>query len=469
MAISVNFDALAATCLDSKGTFKHRTGDRIWLFPFVTNDKSSKNEITCELKDFRGISGEAIRICTGKELPPHFDRESLINKMLTKISTKNQDILEKIIKEVCFGNSNNVFRFSKKTLLYQRVQNPEKTLNNFAEYIAEIFLDNVEIKLDDDEPEIVLYKLLSAAIPELKTVSRKQKNNCYHGIKKIKELFFKDLAFLQQNNHLFINNFDKLLKYYLYFYLTQLVFKLKPCLASRVDASALFYSVDWEQLSESREAYIYGLKLIQEQVKEIFPHAVCLELLNYIDGVSENKFIYSELKEKLNLLSEEETQEMLQAIGNIIEFYMESLKDVKWDVFEEKYQIHYHDVPIFESINKLHKAIEFQFSDSQRSRARDGYGKWLLEFGRQNFGKRRGRLGYTHALTQDYILLFIKLCIGNASGGKIRLSELWNQLECRGIHFDLYSQQEVIIFLDKNNMLEKKSDSGDAQYVTVQG
>jgi len=64
--------------------------------------------------------------------------------------------------------------------------------------------------------------------------------------------------------------------------------------------------------------------------------------------------------------------------------------------------------------------------------------------------------------------LFIKLCIGNAPEGKIRLSELWNQFNLRGIYFDLYSQQEITMFLDKNNMLEKKSDSGDAQYVTLQ-
>lgn len=468
MPISVDLKALTATYVDNKSVFKHKTGEKIWLFPFVTNDKSAKNEIACELKDFRGISGEALRLHTSQELPPRFGQEMIIDNASEKVTTSEKAAFKKIIKQVCFGDSDNIYRFSKKSLLYQQVQNSQKTLNSFAEYIVEVFLENKELDFEENDSEVVLYKLLNAAMPKLKKVPVKRNNNCYLGLGKIRELFANDLAILQKDNHLFINNFDKLLKYYLYFYLTQLVFKLKNKFSAQSEHSALFYSVDWEPLSESREAYTYGLKLIQEQVKEIFPHVVCLELLHHIEGIGERKFVYSELKERINSFSDEEKSDLLQAVKVIYKFYVESLKDVNWDLFERQYKSS-GDTTLLEAVNKLHQAIYFQFSITSRGRASEGYGKWILEFGRQNFGKRRGRLGYTHALTQDYILLFIKLCVGSSSEEKIRLSGLWEQLECRGIHFDLFSKQEIITFLDKNNMLEKKSDSGDAQYVTVQG
>ena len=62
------------------------------------------------------------------------------------------------------------------------------------------------------------------------------------------------------------------------------------------------------------------------------------------------------------------------------------------------------------------------------------------------------------------MLLFLtRLCIGNES--KIRLKTLWDNLKLRGIVFDETSKLEITKLFEKINLIEKKSDSGDAQYI----
>ena len=61
------------------------------------------------------------------------------------------------------------------------------------------------------------------------------------------------------------------------------------------------------------------------------------------------------------------------------------------------------------------------------------------------------------------LLFLVKLCV--AENSKIRLNNLWIELENRGIKFDEVSKTEIIRLFERINLLEKKSDSGDAQYV----
>lgn len=470
MGISFNQETFKKTFLNSKGDFIHKQGRHIRLFPFVTNDHN-KDVILKELKDFSGVAGEAMRLSIGQKLPASFSRDTLINNVLEKVNTDNPRPLEKILKTVCFDTNGNMFRFSKKSLLYQQTQAAQKTLSNFSEYLVDIFLDDVEFCFEEKDSEVVLYKLLSEVTPEL-VESPKRLGCSYRGFKKIKEIFVRDLNTLKENDQLLINNFEKLLKYYLYFYMTQLSFRLEQTFeeTDKCLLMPLFYSMDSEPLSESREAFLYGFKSVQKKIGELFSHAICLELLHCIDGISIKRYTYHELKEYILGLSEGENKELLTAVDDLYLLYTESVTDQRqhWDEFENGYEGLEFQEPVFNSIHKLLEAVKFQFINSSRHRAQDGYGKWLTEFGQHNFGKRRGRLGHTHALSQDYILLFVRLCIGDSKNGKLRLSDLWESLQARGLYFDQYTRYEIISFLDKNNMLEKKSDSGDAQYVAVQ-
>ncbi|CDB75025.1 dnd system-associated protein 1 [Clostridium sp. CAG:265] len=75
---------------------------------------------------------------------------------------------------------------------------------------------------------------------------------------------------------------------------------------------------------------------------------------------------------------------------------------------------------------------------------------------------RGGSYGYMLNMTQEILLMITAICIKE---DKITLKDLFKEYERRGLFLDSYSQVEVIDLLGKLNLIDKKSDSGDAQYV----
>ena len=86
-----------------------------------------------------------------------------------------------------------------------------------------------------------------------------------------------------------------------------------------------------------------------------------------------------------------------------------------------------------------------------------------MRFVQKNFAKRRGQLGYNLNITEDDIILMTKICINNNE--KLKLNKLFEEFELRGLFFDRDSKMKIVQLYEKLNLLEKKSDSGDAQYV----
>ena len=60
------------------------------------------------------------------------------------------------------------------------------------------------------------------------------------------------------------------------------------------------------------------------------------------------------------------------------------------------------------------------------------------------------------------LLTITTLCVKEE---KIKLKDLFERYEERGIYFDNTSKSEVVNLLTKLNYIDKKSDSGEAQYV----
>ena len=86
----------------------------------------------------------------------------------------------------------------------------------------------------------------------------------------------------------------------------------------------------------------------------------------------------------------------------------------------------------------------------------------LEEIAKPYFLKRRGSYGYVLNINRDMLLMLTALCVKD---NKIKLNQLFKEYEKRGIFLDKYSKVEVVDFLTKLNLIDKKSDSGDAQYV----
>ena len=90
--------------------------------------------------------------------------------------------------------------------------------------------------------------------------------------------------------------------------------------------------------------------------------------------------------------------------------------------------------------------------------------KKFIEFVQKNFGKWRGSYGYTVGLTEEDIIMFTQLVLFQHDG-RIQLAKLFEEFKQRGLLFDRESTKMIIDLYERMNSLEKRSDSGDAQYV----
>ncbi len=76
--------------------------------------------------------------------------------------------------------------------------------------------------------------------------------------------------------------------------------------------------------------------------------------------------------------------------------------------------------------------------------------------------RQHGRLGRVFSLSNQTVLMLTAAIVGNH---KMLLKDVFNELQQRGVYFDRLSRERVIRLFERVNVLEKLSDSGDAQYV----
>ena len=116
--------------------------------------------------------------------------------------------------------------------------------------------------------------------------------------------------------------------------------------------------------------------------------------------------------------------------------------------------------------NKLQELFGYvcqQFETINRKAAKKRYNGRFLEYCKSRWLKNRKRAGWILNLKENDILFLTKLCIQN--GDMIRLNDLFTEFESRGIFLDNGSKENLQDYFLKLNLIDKKSDSGDAQYV----
>lgn len=77
--------------------------------------------------------------------------------------------------------------------------------------------------------------------------------------------------------------------------------------------------------------------------------------------------------------------------------------------------------------------------------------------------KNRGRSGLMLNLSEETLIFLTKICIKNQE--QMRLKDVFQAFESRGVFLDSISKEQVANYYEKLNLIEKKSDSGDAKYV----
>lgn len=463
--------------------FQHHTGYQINIFPFKT--QPGGHVFKADFVSFQGIMGEVIRLTEKKELdrPKNIEtyktelKKAILENALKKVETKEKYELEDILSNIYFEPDNGLFKYDFHVISYMNFINNNSAIKDVPVFISDVFIKNhqgFKELLSNTESDNILNQLISDCLPKQtdKKQTKRDKQVFKNMLSSVTNIFQNDFEFLLTNKHYFLENFELFFKYYYFFYFTQLAIKLESFGKQEYAIKPIYFSMDWENLSESRlSLHKKGWKDLVKPYERIFAHANTLELINYISVNDEIMGNYEEITHLYNSLQESEQQEFKNCLEELLDFYKEEVKTLvppaNWEDCQKKLEnaltLRKFDQEITILIYSLYYTVRYQFENGKRNKPYKDYAQWLITFSKANFTKFAGRLGFKMVLSQETLLFLTKLCVGNEE--KIRLKIFWEKLQERGIAFDESSKLEIIKLFERINLIEKKSDSGDAQYI----
>ncbi|MCC0702775.1 DNA phosphorothioation-dependent restriction protein DptG [Clostridioides sp. ES-S-0049-02] len=465
MQFIINEEEFKKKYVIDKKNIKHKQPSNIIILPYVTGYVSADRE---QIEKFSPCIGEFCRLMYNKKISSGQIKPENIDIFLDSIDIDSnyKVTLKRIIKELFFDENENIYIFHPKLLNY--IHTPNVYYMKLSKFLYDVLLndmDNIEIKkkVNDSfkyDSYNVMELLMLKSLPELETVeSSKSIYRCV--CKNVSNLFKEDLEFILSRPELITTEFEKLLKYYYFFYVSQLSMKLSDFfICDKNKTEELYFILDWEKVSKSRKSYRLGWKMLESHIKPLFSHVHTLEILNTNDSTI--KYDYEDLNKIINSLSDIEKDALYESIKKIKNIYVSSINDVQWDQYETQVEKYKGD-NIKKEIYDLYRSIDYQFNNSGRKGKYKNYKSWFEEYCKLNFLRKVGSLGNMLNINQEQLLFITKLCIKKKS--KMRVRDLFKEYKKRGIYFDRESQLQIVELFEKLNVIEKKSDSGDAQYV----
>lgn len=464
-------------------TFSHVTGNQIKLLPFKTNP--SGDTFSEDFKSFQGVVGELFRILNSKtqvELGKSTGsfklelKETILRGAINKVATEYREEFKNMLTKLFFDEDHGLIKFNIRTLSYMNFINSNNAVKEISKFIFDIYLAdfrNIATLSEDNTNENLLHQLIIQCLPELNPVDSKSKGNGYFNLfPEIKKQFIEDFTYLSSNNSFLLKHIEDFFKYYYFHYLNQVLLQLKDFGTGTAKVKPIYYTMDWETLSETRlSSHSIGWKQLNKYSECVFAHVNTLELLNYILVDGKPIEDYKNIVRHVANFNFEEKERFQECVNELISFYTDNISGFdtgkNWDDCDRLLELalsnENSEDTIYVSIYTLWFKIKYQFENSSRSKPYNDYSKWYSQFGKVNYTKQRGRLGNTMILSQELLLFLTRICIGIED--KIRLKTLWDKFKERGIVFDETTKLEITKLFEKINLIEKKSDSGDAQYV----
>ncbi|WP_426354581.1 DNA phosphorothioation-dependent restriction protein DptG [Exiguobacterium sp. R-39] len=428
------------------------------IFPFNTNvNKAKTDEVFKEhwISEFASFS----RLISGFKAEywgenQGLDFEPILNEM--NIEVRDHDEFTSLLKELLTTGETKQQLQHPSMLLYLESTDIKGRVFKISDYLYDLCKENTELKdlFKINEQNNILQNIFSELKPTLEP-SDKKSSSFDHKLPWIGDLFANDLLFLRNHPDFFIKYADLVVYYYTFFLLSQNVLKLS--LLDHADytknnVESLYFTFDWESnVASRRDAVRKGFKYLEEMSNKLFSTQLTLAQLscNTENIESQTMMDFPTIKSLFDQLSNQDKVHWLQDIdrqtNSIIESSKLQHKIKKSQTFSD-------------SIKQLIYAMEI----SSHTSAQQRYGSGITEVAKVRLVKQRGRNGNVLSINQEILTMFLVVIIRSS---KMRLQDVYIELEKRGIFLDRYSRIEFENTLEKMNLLIKMSDSGEAQYV----
>lgn len=437
---------------------KHKQNNQFKLFPFKITD-SKKAPIVTELEDvvcgfFRNVSNKKMETI-------EFDALCLELSEELEIDENDLDYFKDMIQNIFFAGdkfiADNFGLYPYQTALNN------KSEESLAHFLFSIFgmneLDCQRIVNVKERYRFnVLEEMVIKAI-EAKKVPEADKKDPYFVIKTdLQNRFKDDFYFMLETEMTSLEDLANLFAIYYFYYVSQTCIILDHfCTGKREGEVKLYYALDWEKVSKNRLCCEEGWGKLQWGISHMCSHAITLEVLNQtLDGKMYDYISFGEMAKE----SAEADAAIAEEIKRAESVYCSYIGDYKG----------FANIPFKPSSSETEKAIkhlyhciESQFLNTDRKSANQKYNEKFSGFCKSRWLKDRKKSGFVLNLTERDIIFLTKICLRNKE--KIRLNDLFAEYGRRGIYLDGTSKEYLQDFFTNLNLIEKKSDSGDAQYV----
>lgn len=435
----------------------HLTENRYMLFPFIPNNNSVS---VCDLDSIVGRYISQVE----KIKPQPITVEELTARLMeeTEITPGSEELFQQVVKSNWFDWNGNIR--STNIRMITQIPCEEPRAQKVADYLVDVLGDEKSLKISVDHAnskleeqsnvleKYIISKLESKPLPPRDTVTYQRITNALH--KKYEE----DFEYVLGSRNKISNYLIPLLEFYYFTYTAQTILQLNRFFSGdRDNCIPLYFCLDWEKTSLNRLCYTQGWGMLQEKTKSIFAHAMVHKILNQTEE-DYGPVDYITLDE----LAQEEGEDhrIAEEIKVLTERYRNAIPDCpKMKELRRQYSAKSETAA---EVRFLFESVRTQFENTSRNRVYTAYADKFSEYVKK-YLKRRGRSGMMLNLTEETLIFLTKVCIKDQE--MMRLNDVFNEFELRGVYLDNISKEQVMRYYEKLNLIEKKSDSGDAQYV----
>lgn len=439
---------------------KHNIGKGVKIVPVNTQGKDRLGEHV----EMASIIGEFSRLLSNQVLKNKIDLEKISEEVILEDSFKeNTQNLKEEFRNI-------IKQFIKNNLREKSVRNPyfykflidessRAIVSNYANYINDsLFQNEAEIKsfFSNTKNCNLISKQISKILEKnLSKLDKKNENKLFDQryYKILIEKFNEDFVFLTEYPDYFLKNIELFFNFYLMIFVYKLTYNV--CLKEEGNfeiGQDLYFAYESEKTNEQRRAKNSGFQNYKDKTQKIYYHITTLEHLNII--FEKYNYLYKDLREIYDAI--ENKEEFSNSINLWLEDYKEATETEKSDYIHK----------IEDNFEEFYRGYMSVIAESHKAKNLNNTGnrlhKALESISKKNFLKKRGPLGYTFNIDQNFLFFLVAII---AKKERIILKKFFEELELRGISLDNLSKIKIVEILEKNNLIEKKSDSGEAQYV----
>lgn len=300
--------------------------------------------------------------------------------------------------------------------------------------------------------------VLSTALPELKSEENYEKKFVIQNADQYRELFSDDFhTLMQSENYNFISlNINQLLSYYFLLYLIN-----EGPMLGKVDqvTADYYFAYEKEKVSASRAAVTNGYERVKADVGELLIYNDLTDYLNVLIGnvIPKMPETYDREVSIAKILNSDDSQ-LSRLVTNL-----RSFNQIYAETNDKQHVYSAPTLQVREQLLQEINQLKGWLSEDTKVEIKSRFKKPYDEIRNLGYLKSRGRLGSVLNASQELILLFTAIVVGSRE--HMLVKNVFSGLEEHGLRFDKQSKKEIVDFFEEVNLLEKMSDSGDAQYV----